>query len=199
MDEREDMAFCADKMTDVELMQCISEGEHRAMQILVERYQNIVYSTVARMLNNSPETDDIAQQVFINIWKGAKGFNPESSFSTWMFTILKNLVFNELRRQRRKPVVFAEEVDENASGDDVFIDASLSPDSATEYAELETAVNKAIAQLEPDARLAIQLRRFQNMSYEDIAATLGKSVSATKSLLFRARNELKISLSRFLD
>ncbi len=199
MDEREDMASSADKMTDVELMQCVSEGEHHAMQILVERYQNIVYSTVARMLNNSPETEDIAQQVFINIWKAAKGFNPESSFSTWMFTILKNLVFNELRRKKRKPIIFAEEVEEISSGDEVFIDASLSPDSATEYAELETAVNEAIAQLEPNARLAIQLRRFQDMSYEEIAETLGKSVSATKSLIFRARNELKVSLSRFLD
>lgn len=199
MDKREDMASSADKMTDAELMQRVSAGEHSAMQILVERYQNIVYSTVARMLNNSPETDDIAQQVFINVWKAAKSFNPESSFSTWMFTILKNLVFNELRRQKRKPIVFAEEVDENTSGDDVFIEASLSPDSAAEYSELETAVNEAIAQLEPDARLAIQLRRFQNMSYEDIAETLGKSVSATKSLIFRARNELKVSLSRFLS
>lgn len=199
MDERDDMASSADKMTDAELMQRVSAGEHSAMQILVERYQNIVYSTVARMLNNSPETDDIAQQVFINVWKAAKSFNPESSFSTWMFTILKNLVFNELRRQKRKPIVFAEEVDENTSGDDVFIEGSLSPDSAAEYSELETAVNEAIAQLEPDARLAIQLRRFQNMSYEDIAETLGKSVSATKSLIFRARNELKVSLSRFLS
>lgn len=199
MDERDDMASSADKMTDAELMQRVSAGEHSAMQILVERYQNIVYSTVARMLNNSPETDDIAQQVFINVWKAAKSFNPESSFSTWMFTILKNLVFNELRRQKRKPIVFAEEVDENTSGDDVFIESTLSPDSAAEYSELETAVNEAIAQLEPDARLAIQLRRFQNMSYEDIAETLGKSVSATKSLIFRARNELKVSLSRFLS
>ena len=168
MDEAQDMPP-AEPDEDAKLMLRVRNGDASAMEMLVRKHQNSVYATVARMLNNGPETEDIAQQVFIRIWKGAGNYEPSARFTTWMFTILRNLVFNEVRRQKRKPTTSAD------------------------------AVDAAIAALPEKARLAVQLRRFENMPYEEIARALDMTVPATKSLLFRARNMLKESLASFLS
>lgn len=183
---------------DTRLMLRIKTGDVVAMEELIRKHQNSVYAAVSRMLNNAPESEDIAQQVFIRIWKGASHYEPTARFTTWMFTILRNLVFNESRRQRRKPTSSADAIEEEG-GLTLFLEPSLSPDEAMEHTELQQAVDKAIAALPEKARLAVQLRRFENMPYEDIAQTLNMSISATKSLLFRARNMLKDSLKDFLS
>lgn len=183
---------------DTRLMLRVKTGDVVAMEKLIRKHQNSVYATVSRMLNNAPESEDIAQQVFIRIWKGASHYEPTARFTTWMFTILRNLVFNESRRQRRKPTSSADAIEEEG-GSTLFLEPSLSPDEAMEHTELQQAVDKAIAALPEKARLAVQLRRFENMPYEDIAQTLNMSISATKSLLFRARNMLKDSLKDFLS
>ena len=97
MDEAQDMPP-AEPDEDAQLMLRVRNGDASAMEMLVRKHQNSVYATVARMLNNGPEVEDIAQQVFIRIWKGAGNYEPSARFTTWMFTILRNLVFNEVRR-----------------------------------------------------------------------------------------------------
>ena len=82
------------------------------------------------MLNNGPETEDIAQQVFIRIWKGAGNYEPSARFTTWMFTILRNLVFNEVRRQKRKPTTSADAMEEEG-GMAVFLEPSQTPGRST--------------------------------------------------------------------
>ena len=115
-----------------------------------------------------------------------------------MFTILRNLVFNEVRRQKRKPTTSADAMEEEG-GMAVFLEPSQPPDEALEHTELQHAVDAAIAALPEKARLAVQLRRFENMPYEEIARALDMTVPATKSLLFRARNMLKEALASFLS
>ena len=177
MDEAQDMPP-AEPDEDAKLMLRVRNGDASAMEMLVRKHQNSVYATVARMLNNGPETEDIAQQVFIRIWKGAGNYEPSARFTTWMFTILRNLVFNEVRRQKRKPTTSADAMEEEGG---------------------MAAVDAAIAALPEKARLAVQLRRFENMPYEEIARALDMTVPATKSLLFRARNMLKEALASFLS
>ncbi len=182
---------------DFALMERIGEGDHGAFRELVERHQDAVIGTVAKMLGNHSEAEDIAQQVFLRIWRNAKRYRPDAKFTTYLFTITRNLVFNETRRKSRKKEVSSDEREENTNQ---LIAASpdRQPDAELLQAELQRAVDDAIAALPEAQRMAVVLRRYEQLSYDEIAAVLSLSVSAVKSLLFRARTTLRESLSGYL-
>ena len=183
---------------DFALMTRIAEGDHAAFRQLVERHQNAVIGTVAKMLGNHSEAEDIAQQVFLRIWRNAKRYRPDAKFTTYLFTITRNLVFNETRRKSRKKEVSSDEREENSNQ---LIEASpdRQPDAELLQAELQHAVDEAIAALPEIQRMAVVLRRYEQLSYEEISTVLNLSVSAVKSLLFRARTTLRESLSGYLE
>ena len=182
---------------DVGLMLRVKEGDNEAFELLVELHQSAVIGTVAKMLGGASEAEDIAQQVFIRIWKSAKRYQPQAKFTTWMFTITRNLVFNETRRRKRKPTVSVEEREEESHQqvEDVH---STTPDQDVLHSELERSVDDAIQALPDKQRLAVVLRRYEEMPYEEIGRVLSMSVPAVKSLLFRARTQLKESLEKYL-
>jgi len=181
---------------DVELMRLAGRGDERAFEELVERHQNLVIGTVAKMLGGAEGAEDIAQQVFIRVWQSAPRYRPEAKFTTWLLTIVRNLVFNESRRRRRG---FLQPF-ENDDGSVLDFRDTAARDAAAQLDERELgeAVDVAIAALPEAQRLAIILRRFEGMPYEDIAGVLKTSVPAVKSLLFRAREELRQRLKGFL-
>lgn len=183
---------------DVELMELVSRGDMAAFEELVERHQRSVIGTVAKMLGNASEAEDIAQQVFVRIWKSASRYEAQAKFTTWLFTITRNLVFNEVRRRQRKPTVSVEEREETSHRTVEDLQA-LSPGDEMLQVELEEAVDRAIQSLPEKQRLAVVLRRYEEMPYDEIAGVLDMSVSAVKSLLFRARTQLKEALKRYLD
>ena len=189
----------AENARDVELMLVVKDtGDHAGFQELVERHQHAVVGTVAKMLGNAAESEDIAQQVFLRLWKSRARYQPSAKFTTFLFTITRNLVFNETRRKsRRKESSLDQQRDEH----DLELPANPNhrPDQENLNAELREAVDQAIADLPETQRLAVILRRYQNMPYEDIAATLDLTVSAVKSQLFRARTALRESLSSYLS
>lgn len=182
---------------DFAFMERIGAGDHEAFRQLVERHQNAVVGTVAKMLGNPSESEDIAQQVFLRIWRNAKRYRPDAKFTTYLYTITRNLVFNETRRKSRKKEVSADEREENSN---LLLEANpdRQPDAQLLHAELQGAVDAAIASLPEAQRMAVVLRRYEQLSYEEIAAVLGLSVSAVKSLLFRARTSLREALSGYL-
>ena len=100
---------------DFALMERIGAGDHEAFRELVERHQNAVIGTVAKMLGNASESEDIAQQVFLRIWRNAKRYRPDAKFTTYLYTITRNLVFNETRRKSRKKEVSSDEREENSN------------------------------------------------------------------------------------
>ncbi len=182
---------------DARLMLRLKEAQdERALRELMERYQGPVYTMAYRMLGNAADAEDIAQRTFIRVWKAAPGYEPEARFSTWLFTIVKNLVFNESRRRQRKPASSLEAAAEQ--GFCAGAPAEHAPDAHLALKDLESVVEAALAKLSPQARMAVQLRRFEEMGYEEIASVLGTTVSATKSLLFRARRELRELLAEYL-
>lgn len=183
---------------DFVLMERIGAGDHAAFRQLVERHQNAVVGTVAKMLGNSSEAEDISQQVFLRIWRHAKRYRPDAKFTTYLFTITRNLVFNETRRRGRKKEVSADEREEN-SHQLIEANPDRQPDAELLQAELQRAVDAAIAALPETQRMAVVLRRYEQLSYEEIAVVLKLSVSAVKSLLFRARTTLRESLSGYLE
>jgi RNA polymerase sigma-70 factor (ECF subfamily) len=150
------------------------------------------------MLGNLDDAHDIAQQVFIRVWKSAPRYEPSAKFTTWLFTIMRNLVFNETRRRtRRKEVPLENENDDDPPRQYADL-TTAGPDHLTQQDELEKALDQAIAALPEKQRLAVVLRRHEDMPYEQICEILKMSLPAVKSLLFRARTELRKHLSSHL-
>jgi RNA polymerase sigma-70 factor, ECF subfamily len=182
---------------DFALMERVGAGDHQAFRQLVERHQQAVIGTVAKMLGNASEAEDIAQQVFLRIWRNAKRYRPDAKFTTYLYTITRNLVFNETRRKSRKKEVSSDAREEN-SNQLIEANPDAKPDSELLQAELQLAVDAAISALPEAQRMAVVLRNYEQLSYEEIADVLNLSVSAIKSLLFRARTTLRESLSGYL-
>jgi RNA polymerase sigma-70 factor (ECF subfamily) len=182
----------------VRLMMQVRQGDIHAFEKIVEIHQGAVIGTVAKMLGGMGDAEDIAQQVFIRVWKSAARYEPSAKFTTWMFTITRNLVFNEMRRRQRKPSVSMDEREQeyNLLAPD---ETTSAPDQQILENELVQAIDSAIQALPEKQRLAVVLRRYEDRSYEEIADILGLSLSAVKSLLFRARTQLKENLQPYLD
>ncbi len=187
----------ADSADDHALMRRIATGDAHAFRGLVERHQKAVVGTAAKMLGSYDDAEDIGQQVFLRVWKNAKRYRPDARFTTYLFTITRNLVFNETRRRGRKKEVSADEIEEN-TGHLTEERAELRPDEQLLQEELRQAVDRAIASLPEAQRMAVVLRRYEQLPYEEIAKVLDLSVSAVKSLLFRARTALRESLAEHL-
>lgn len=183
---------------DVALMMRVKQGDTRAFEQLVELHQRGVIGTVTRMLNNVDDAHDVAQQVFVRVWRSAERYEASAKFTTWLYTITKNLVFNELRRRGRKKE-FSIQVNEEDQTWEFPTSPDTHPDALALQEEMERAIDEAINSLPEKQRLAVSMRRFQDSPYEDIAEVLNMSLSAVKSLIFRARNDLRNRLAKYLD
>jgi RNA polymerase sigma-70 factor (ECF subfamily) len=182
---------------DVRLMRLVSQGDTSAFETLIERHQSLVAGTVARMLGSNSDVEDIAQQVFIRVWKSARRYVPRAKFTTWLLKITRNLVFNELRRSKRHAHVPLQ-TDPGAEEFPLKDEKNPPPDASLLETELQQAIDDAITQLPESQRMALILRRYEQLSYEEISEVLDLSVPAVKSVLFRARTELRARLSRYL-
>ena len=183
---------------DHALMTRVAEGDHRAFRDLVERHQDAVVGTVTKMLGNASDSEDIAQMVFIRVWKHAKRYKPDNKFTTYLYTIVRNLVYNESRRRSRKRTISTDQRE-----GEYYLqhpgDPASQPDARLLDTELRASIDAAIESLPENQRLAVVLRRYENLPYEEIAEVLATSVPSVKSLLFRARTTLRESLSKYMD
>lgn len=184
---------------DVELMLLVKDtDDHEVFRELIERHQDAVIGTVAKMLGNANEAEDIAQQVFLRLWKSRSRYQPSAKFTTFLYTITRNLVFNESRRKSRRK---ESSLDQRKEEYELEFPANPNqePDKEHLNAELREAIDQAIEALPEKQRLAVILRRYQDLPYEEIAEVLGLTVSAVKSQLFRARGSLRESLANYLS
>jgi RNA polymerase sigma-70 factor, ECF subfamily len=182
---------------DVRLMQLAARGDTSAFEKVIERHQALVAGTAARMLGSNSAVEDIAQQVFIRVWKSARRYVPRAKFTTWLLKITRNLVFNELRRAKRRAQVSLQR-EPGAEEIPLKDETNPAPDASLLEDELQRAIEEAIMQLPESQRMALVLRRYEQLSYEEIAEVLDLSVPAVKSVLFRARTELRARLSKYL-
>ena len=186
------------EVSDAELMQRVRRGDRAAFRVLMERHQRAVINTIYRSIGDSWEAEDLAQRVFVQVYRAAPRYKPTAKFTTWLFTIVHNTVLNEYRRRARHA---ADSLDAlTAPGEEgepgrSFADAE-SPDPSREVAlrELQARIRAAVERLPAQQRTAVILCRYEGWSYEDIARTLKCSVAAVKSLLHRARVTLKEEL-----
>ncbi|MSU61389.1 MAG: sigma-70 family RNA polymerase sigma factor [Pedosphaera sp.] len=186
---------------DAALMLLVTQGDVAAFEQLVEKYKQPVINIIFRTLTDATEAEDLAQNVFIQAYKAAGRYRVTAKFSTWLFTIARNLCLNEIRRRSRHP---AESMDASLSEDEdmpkrQYLDAkAIAPEDALLRGELFEKVEQAICELPETQRTALLLCREEELSYEEIAGVLGCSMSATKSLIHRARETLKQKLKPYL-
>jgi RNA polymerase sigma factor (sigma-70 family) len=183
---------------DLRLMQLVGRGDTGAFEQLIEKHQALVAGTVARMLGSNSDVEDIAQQVFIRVWKSARRYVPRAKFTTWLLKITRNLVFNEMRRTKRRAQVPLQP-EPGIENPPLKDETNLAPDASLLETELQRTIEEAVLQLPETQRLALVLRRYEQLSYEQIAEVLDLSVPAVKSVLFRARSELRFRLSKYLS
>ena len=187
---------------DAALMLRVKQGDMAAFTELVDKYKQPVMNVAYRMLHDATEAEDLAQVVFLQVLKSAERYEASSKFSTWLFTIARNLCLNEIRRRSRHisnsmDLVHPEQQDQPLHQ---YEDKqTASPPDQLLHTELEDKVEEALAELPENQRLAIVLCRQDELSYEEIARILGCSVSATKSLIYRGRETLKQKLKAYLQ
>src|SRR6266702_2446525 len=125
---------------DVRLMQLVGRGDTQAFEHLIEKHQTLVAGTVARMLGSSSDVEDIAQQVFIRVWKSAPRYKHRAKFTTWLLKITRNLVFNELRRTKRHPHLPLQPADPAAEELPIKDETIPAPDASLLESELQHAI-----------------------------------------------------------
>lgn len=187
---------------DAALMLRAKRGDRAAFSELVEKYKQPVMNFIFRTLRDEAESEDLAQNVFLQAYKSRARYKQTAKFSTWLFTIARNLCLNELRRRSRHP---AESLDESHAEHEEqprhqFEDKQvISAPEKLLHGELEKKIEEALADLPENQRSAILLCRQEELSYEEIARILKCSLSATKSLIHRGRETLKEKLKPYLQ
>src|SRR5438876_10229088 len=157
MADPEAPARSEDDAEDIRLMRLVADGNTTAFEKLVERHQALVAGTVARMLSSNSDVEDIAQQVFIRVWKSARRYVPRAKFTTWLLKITRNLVFNEMRRIKRRPHVPLQS-EPGAEDPPLKDEANLAPDASLLELELKWAIEEGIHRLSESQRMALVLR-----------------------------------------
>ena len=187
---------------DAALMLRVKRGDRAAFTELVEKYRQPLFNFIYRTLRDETETEDVAQNVFLQVYKSRDRYERTAKFSTWLFTIARNLCLNEIRRRTRHPADSLEET--HAEYDDQpsrqYEDKKIFlPTDNVLHSELAQKIEAALAELPENQRTAILLCRQDELSYEEIAAVLGCTLSATKSLIHRGRETLKEKLKPYLQ
>jgi len=188
---------------DVRLMLSVRDGDAAAFDELMLRYQNRVITVLTHLTGRRDLAEDLAQEVFLRVYRSRKRYVPGAKFSTWLYTITNHVASNAKRSQSRRPEV---NLDARASGpmganplDQMALAASgLLPTRSLDKAELYEVVRAALGDLNERQRMAVLLNKFEDMSYADIATTMELSPEAVKSLLTRARVRLREVLEPYL-
>jgi RNA polymerase sigma-70 factor (ECF subfamily) len=190
----------SEQLTDQQLVDKVQQGDKKAFNLLVLKYQNRVSSLVARYVKNSGDVADVTQEAFIKAYRALPNFRGESAFYTWLYRIAVNSAKNYLVSQSRKPP--ASDVDaqeaEFYEGADALHENS-SPELSLLTKEIEKYLYQAIDKLPDELRMAITLREMEGMSYEDIASVMECPVGTVRSRIFRAREAIDAVIAPLMN
>ncbi len=184
-------------VSDEDLMLECSKGDMSAFELLVRRYQDAIVNYIHLTINDYHRAEDLAQETFLRVLKSAPRYKPKAAFKNWLYTIATNLSRNEIRnRIRRNTYLLDDLVDE---GEDIYhsaimTDARNQPDILMEKKEQQQLIKKALNLLPDNQRIALTLVTYQELSYDEIADILECTVGAVKSLIHRARQNMKLHL-----
>ncbi len=188
--------------TDVQLMLGVKEGDETAFELLLARYRSPVINFLYRMLQHRAVAEELAQEVFLRVYRARKDYKPTAKFTTWMFRIASNLALNAIRDGRAAKAVEVA-TDETDEQDDLPVTqlADRRPTVEQEMIERDRAraIRQAVEALPEKQRMAVLLHKYQDMDYAEIAKIIGCSESALKSLLFRAYESLRERLRPLVE
>jgi RNA polymerase sigma-70 factor (ECF subfamily) len=188
---------------DARLMLQVQGGDQSAFEELVSRYQNRVLGVLFNAIGNKEEAEDLAQEVFLRIFRARHGYKPTAKFSTWIFTITNNLAMNARRSRRTRRAVNID-ADENGPlgarpQEQLLKEPGPSASGQLHASEVAELVRQAVGKLDERQRMAVLLSKFEDLGYAEIAEIMGTSTMAVKSLLARARTNLREMLEPYLD
>lgn len=178
---------------DTEIVKKVVEGDENAFEELVKKYEHSVFNTIYRYIGNSDEAHDIAQEVFIKVWRHVKSFKGKSKFSTWLYRIVVNQCLN-YRSKHKEKLISLEETTEKGK-----IPESLKVEINFKHRRKAEIVRKAIDDLPGRQRIALILSRFESKTYAEIAQIMGVSLSSVESLIFRAKENLRSKLLPLIE
>lgn len=194
------MTAQAVEATDKQLVEKVQQGNKRAFDLLVLKYQHKVLSIVGRYVSDSAEAHDVAQEAFIKAYRAIGNFRGDSAFYTWIYRIAINTAKNYLVSRGRRPP--ASDVDvgdaEFYAGGDALRDIG-SPENQLATEQLEAAVFGAIRDLPDELRTAVTLRELDGLSYEEIAEVMDCPVGTIRSRIFRAREAIEKKIKGLAD
>jgi RNA polymerase sigma-70 factor (ECF subfamily) len=180
-------------VNDDELMQRIAGGDEAAFQLLVTRWEQAVFAFLCHMVGSRADAEDLCQETFLRVFAQASRYRPVGKFRSWLLRIAGNLARSWLRRRKLlRWIRFDVSRHDRAT-------PAPAPDRGLEVDQLQTAVREALAQLPERQREAVILRRYQELSYQEIAAVLGTTPGAVESLLQRAAATLRKHLAGKVD
>lgn len=188
---------------DVRLMLQVRDDNAAAFEELVLRYQSRLVGVLEQLVHGREQAEDMAQEVFLRVYRARKTYQPEAKFCTWIFTIANNVAKNAKRTlaRRREINVTSQSTDaqQNKLENMALAASGFMPARQLDKAELAAMVRQAVATLDERQRLALMLSKFEAMSYEEIATAMAISVKAVKSLLFRARENVRERLEPYIN
>jgi len=188
---------------DTRLMIGVRDDEPGAFEELVARYQGRLVGVMHHLVGNAEEAEDLAQEVFLRVYRARKKYRARAKFSTWLFTIANNLALNALRARQRKPAVRFDTRDSGPLGarpaEQLLAASSGSqPIRRIQQNELSDVIRRALDALNERQRLAVVLNKFEDMNYAEIAEVMGLTVKGVKSPLCRARMNLRDALKDYV-
>jgi RNA polymerase sigma-70 factor (ECF subfamily) len=187
---------------DIRVMLRVRDDDPVAFAELVELYQHRLVSVMHHLVGNKEEAEDLAQEVFLRVYRVRKKYRPRAKFSTWLFTIANNLALNALRRRQRKPAVRLDVRDSGPLGprpaEQLVLDPTDQPGDRLDQQELAEVIRQALEGLNERQRMAVVLNKFEDMNYSEIADVMDLTTKAVKSLLSRARHNLRVALKSYI-
>jgi RNA polymerase sigma-70 factor (ECF subfamily) len=191
----------AESYTDAEVMLRVKAGDQSAFDYLVQKYRRPLVSFMYRMARNSAAAEDLAQEVFLRVYRSRQTYEASAKFTTWLYRIATNLAVNharDTRHERPEVTVSLDEPDEETGTTLDVADATITAEEALVRRERMLAIRSKVEALPERQKLAVIMHKYQQMDYKQIADVLKLSESATKSLLFRAYETLREQLKEFL-
>jgi len=190
----------AEATTDAEVMLRVKAGDQSAFDYLVQKYRRSMVSFMYRMAHNSAAAEDLAQEVFLRVYRSRDNYEASAKFTTWLYRIATNLAVNharDTRHERPELTVSLDEPDEESGTTLELSDGKLTAEQSMVQRERMMAIRRKVEALPELQRLAVIMHKYQQMDYKQIAEVLKKSESATKSLLFRAYETLREQLKEY--
>lgn len=177
--------------TDQRLVERVQKGDKRAFDLLVKKYQHKILALISRYIQDHHEVQDVAQEAFIKAYRALGSFRAESAFYTWLYRIAINTAKNHLVSRGRRPPGSDVDVDDaEMLGISMHLKDADSPEANLMRDQLEERIFTTIENLPDDLRMAISLREFEGMSYDEIAEVMQCPVGTVRSRIFRAREAI---------